>query len=456
MSRRRHTPAGLLLANLALALAYLATARLGMGLALVADNVTPVWPPAAIALVALVLGRGRLVPGILAGALAAHLSTGLPVVTAVAMSLGNLGAGLLAAALLRRADFRPRLDRVRDVVALGMLAAVISTAVAATAGVGAMWAAHLVHTDGLWAASHTWWAGDMVAELVLAPLLFLLLVPGGVPPLRGREVVHMAAVFAAGTAAAAIAISGDLAYLVFPVLAWGAVRFRQFGAAASGLLVAIVAVLLTANGIGDFADDWLQQDVTRSQMFMGVAAVSALLLAAMKDELLTSQTHALTDALTGLANRRGWELELAHQEEAGRRGRRSFSIVLLDLDGFKAYNDAHGHQAGDRLLREVAGAWADRLRATDVLARFGGDEFGVVLAGCDLGAAEGLSAQLRAATPDGCGVSTGCAWWDGQESVHAVVARADRALYAAKADRGRLAVPAAQARRESAALAAAA
>jgi diguanylate cyclase (GGDEF)-like protein len=108
-------------------------------------------------------------------------------------------------------------------------------------------------------------------------------------------------------------------------------------------------------------------------------------------------------------------------------------IALLDLDHFKAYNDEHSHQAGDRLLKAAAAAWQDRLRKTDLLARYdGGEEFAVLLPDCALDNAMEIAERLRTAQP-GVTCSIGVADWDGREDVAGLVARADRARYAAKA-----------------------
>jgi GGDEF domain-containing protein len=112
---------------------------------------------------------------------------------------------------------------------------------------------------------------------------------------------------------------------------------------------------------------------------------------------------ARTDGLTGVANRRGWDDELPRELARATRSGRPLCIALLDLDHFKAYNDRHGHQAGDRLLKAAAAAWQARLRRSDLLARYGGEEFAVLLPDCGL------------------------------EDAGQLVDRADRALYAAKA-----------------------
>jgi diguanylate cyclase (GGDEF)-like protein len=106
-------------------------------------------------------------------------------------------------------------------------------------------------------------------------------------------------------------------------------------------------------------------------------------------------------------------------------------VALLDLDHFKAYNDRHGHQAGDRLLKAAAAAWQSRLRKTDLLARYGGEEFAVLLPDCGLDNAMEIAERLRTAQPEGT-CSIGVAAWDGHEAAAQLVARADRALYAAK------------------------
>ena len=106
---------------------------------------------------------------------------------------------------------------------------------------------------------------------------------------------------------------------------------------------------------------------------------------------------------------------------------------MLDLDHFKRFNDERGHQAGDRLLKRAAACWRGELRATDVLVRYGGEEFGVILPASQLEDAAMVLERLRESTPGQQSVSAGVACWDGQETPDQLVGRADAALYAAKA-----------------------
>jgi diguanylate cyclase len=142
---------------------------------------------------------------------------------------------------------------------------------------------------------------------------------------------------------------------------------------------------------------------------------------------------ARTDPLTGIPNRRVWDEEVPNEIERARRSGTSLCVAMLDLDHFKLFNDHHGHQAGDRALKEVASAWQGAVRTTDLLARYGGEEFGLLLPACALADAIDVIKRVQAATPDEVTVSIGLASWDFNESAADLVRRADEALYDAKA-----------------------
>ena len=151
------------------------------------------------------------------------------------------------------------------------------------------------------------------------------------------------------------------------------------------------------------------------------------------------------DPLTGLANRRRWDAELAAACAAARRAGTSLAVVLADVDRFKQVNDRHGHGGGDEALRLIAGALTSRVRAGDVVARLGGDELAVLLPGTDLGRAVALAEQLRTAAlgldlsgtgPGSLTLSLGVAVACGEDAAPVrLTAEADAHLYRAKATR---------------------
>ncbi len=141
---------------------------------------------------------------------------------------------------------------------------------------------------------------------------------------------------------------------------------------------------------------------------------------------------ARRDDLTGVANRRAWDEELSRAVRGAGQGE-PLAVAILDLDDFKAFNDRAGHQAGDRLLREIVAAWGSQLRRSDTLARIGGDEFAVLLRDCQPEAAEYVMERLCASIPDGITCSAGLAAWEDGEPPQSLLSRADAALYRAKA-----------------------
>ncbi len=155
---------------------------------------------------------------------------------------------------------------------------------------------------------------------------------------------------------------------------------------------------------------------------------------------------ALTDPLTGLFNRRYLEQALAFEVTRQRRQKRPFSLLMVDVDHFKTYNDTHGHPKGDEMLRVLARILQQSLRASDIVARVGGEEFVVVLLDAELPTARAAADKVREAVqehdfalaeqqPGGrLTISVGVASWPKHgESADEVLAAADRALYLSKA-----------------------
>ena len=215
------------------------------------------------------------------------------------------------------------------------------------------------------------------------------------------------------------------AFFVLPVVLIGGEAYPVVGLRTAALFLATGAIVgLTVQQLVD--------EVRRRLQLAQAHEAEMAVLADEREEMSNRlRTLAVTDALTGVGNRRAWDGWLAVALGAEAPGRAI--VALLDLDHFKAYNDHYGHQRGDDLLTRAAGAWRAVLRSSDRLARYGGEEFAVLFTECSLADAEEIVERLRAATPDEETCSVGLAEWDGVESPDAVLARADSALYRAKA-----------------------
>jgi diguanylate cyclase (GGDEF)-like protein len=149
---------------------------------------------------------------------------------------------------------------------------------------------------------------------------------------------------------------------------------------------------------------------------------------------------AATDPLTGLANRRGCEKSIAGEISRAERERKPLSCIMLDIDRFKMVNDTLGHQAGDQVLRELSAMLRQSVRAYDIVARWGGEEFLLVLPGADLEAARLLAERIRVgvqklptSVPGSVTISAGAAEFDTDYDFEATLRTADRRMYEAKA-----------------------
>jgi PAS domain S-box-containing protein len=310
---------------------YVGTAKLGLMLEPVSGVATPVWPPTGIALVALCLFGYQLWPGIAAAAFLVNLSLGAPPLAAAGMAAGNTLEAVLGAYLLQRVPgFRSSLDRVRDVLGLVVLAGLLSTLVSATIGVTSSWLGGVVSTAGYARTWWTWWVGDAIADLVLAPLLFAW---SGRPSLQlpPRRRLEAAALLLSVMAVSGIVFAErstdrvtNLPYLLFPFLIWAALAFGIRGATTAIFVVSAIAVWATTQGLGPFMKPRLSDSLVALQTFMGVVAVTILILAA--DVTQRRQAEAALrearDALEGRVQERTAALAAANTELAAEIGER--------------------------------------------------------------------------------------------------------------------------------------
>jgi signal transduction histidine kinase len=288
-----------------LAAIYFAAGKLGLSLAFVHASATAVWPPTGIALAAFLFLGPRVWPGVLIGAFLVNLTTAGSPLSSAGIAVGNTLEGLLAAYLVQRyANGRHAFERLRDVFRFALCAALISPVVSATIGVTSLCASGDAQWSDFGPIWLTWWMGDAVGALIVAPLL-IIWANDPRPPSWDRGRAFELVMFAAALALTGLLIFGGLppflgkpyptTFLAFPVLVWAAFRFGPRAAAVALVILSGAAIWGTLRGFGPFASGPPTESLLLLQAFMGLAAVMTLALAAAEAELRRTEAAKIAE-----------------------------------------------------------------------------------------------------------------------------------------------------------------
>ena len=435
-----------------LAAVYFVAGKLGLKLAFVNASATPVWPCTGIALAAFLVLGYRAWPAILAGAFLVNFTNAGSLATSLGIAAGNTLEGVVGCYLVNRsAAGRHAFEHAQDIFKFAFLAGIVSTTVSATIGVTTLAAAGFAPWSSYGSIWTTWWLGDAVGAMVVTPFVLLWWENPRLHWTR-KQLIELAFLFTGLFFTAWIVFSGrfhsavknyPLEYLCVPFLIWAAFSFGRRKAATAIALLAAIATWGTTHGFGPFSRESQNTSLLLLQTFVGIMAMTTMALAAEVTEHKRADEYvrqlAVTDPLTGLANYRrlldALDLEIKRYD----RSERPFSIVLLDLDGLKKINDTYGHLVGTDAICRLANILRIHCRAIDTAARYGGDEFVLVLPETEshaaLRVADRIADRLRT---DGdeppVTVSTGIAVYphDGK-TIAELLGAADQVLYRKKA-----------------------
>lgn len=291
---------------LAVAGAYYLGAQVGLLTAVVREQVTPLWPPTGIAVVALLVWRLRVWPGIALGALAVNLPIGPSWYGILLITVGNTTAPVCAYLLLRRVGFGGQLSRLQDVLALVFFGALGGMVISATTGTLALLSASAVPWGQMWSTWSVWWTGDAMGVLVIAPVLLVARTVRR--PVFGRRYrwLEAAALLVGTTMVTLLATRSSLPLLfaVFPFLIWAALRFQQAGATPCVLIVSTLTILAAVQGTGPFQGLDVVPRMTALQAFNGTVSLTGLVLSALiaeRDQAHRTINRAATQLAQALA-----------------------------------------------------------------------------------------------------------------------------------------------------------
>ena len=266
------------------ALAYWLAARLSLSLALVHGQVTPIWPPTGIALVAFLTFGRRVWPAIALAAFAVNLPLGPSPAGAAVIAAGNTLAPFVASELLRLVGFHRQLDRLGDAWAIIFLGALAGMAISASVGTTVLAISGAISPSQVWSTWAVWWTGDATGVLLVAPfLLSLLAFPR--PTLNWRAGLEVGGLLAATAVVTYLLFLNGLRleYLVLPLIMAAAWRFRLRGAAPAALIASGVAIWAAVRGIGPFAQETLFEKMVTLQVFNVSLAFASFVLASFAE-----------------------------------------------------------------------------------------------------------------------------------------------------------------------------
>lgn len=433
-----------LILNLLIAIAYAIGVRLSHEFATLPGTVASVWFPSGMTLALVYLLGDRVILGIICGSTYAltlgllKINPPLPVfnilLILIACACGNVLQPLIATHVIKRFAQHKNIFNHVNTVVLYIAAAVFSPMISATLGITSLCITGVIKWDGYGISWMTWWLGSALPHLIFTPTI-LLWKKTAYQHVQHRltETILVILIFLCVSWIAFIR-TYPLAYLSLPILIWTVFRYGSFFASLLVSIVSLIAILSTSQGHGLYIKDSPNESLLLLQSFMAVFALTSLILSAVIDERtearfllmqsienLESQVIERTaklqqsetslkqanleleklvniDGLTQIANRRCFDDRLRIEWQRLSREGQPISLLLLDIDYFKLYNDCYGHQVGDDCLQEIAQALEKALyRPADLVARYGGEEFAAILPNTEINGAIIVAEEIRSA-----------------------------------------------------------
>lgn len=500
---RRYVDMHIIKSMLLVGIAYYVAALIAIHQTITPEGIAILWPPNAIVLAAFLIYPFRYLPFIAAAGITAELVASapfFPLWSAICFALINLSSVSLAAFLIRRKSGQNfNFDRLKNGAYFLVFGPFLSASIAGMLGGGVY--VFLGRTDtsylSLW---QIWWFGDALAMLVLTPLIVVLArwMQAGFPHFKLHFLLEAfllwLVVIIIGYQSFNIE-SSDNAYLFFTPV-WlvflgivAAIRLGVAGASTTVALITAFAVEHLLRGTHPLIVNMPQNALLLTQEYLAIIAIVSIGLALLiqeiaeqRDELkrhenalkaqnqfleerVNERTLALkevnqalqhandrlaksaaTDELTGIANRRHFLSEVERELQRLRLDGQTASAIMIDIDHFKLVNDNLGHDAGDKVLRDIVEPISQAIRPRDLFGRMGGEEFLIFLSGADYDMSNAVAERIRLAIESltvnyrehqiNITASLGVAQWDGNSHLDELFYQADKALYQAK-NRGR-------------------
>jgi diguanylate cyclase (GGDEF)-like protein len=382
---------------------YFSASLIGGFFALNGSTIPIIWPQAGIALAALLLLGYTALPGIFLGSFITALATGVPFLFSIVNALGNILAVFFPAYFIfQQKGFSKLLNDYRSVFLLMLFGVIVGPLISATTSITGMYFLQLNPIESLPSIWGERWLRDALGILIFTPVLLVWL-GNPLPRLKMSQVIEGLSIFLTVIGLELLLFISEIpseavypiSFLVIPLIIWASIRNKIHGALLINFITAMFFLWGITHNQGSLFNNGSPPYLTYVCVICTML-ITSLIISASMATLSTSQkdlsylsTH---DTLTGLYNRLFFETESKRLEKS-----RLFpiSIIMADIDGLKNVNDTFGHRTGDQVLINVAGLFTQVFRQEDIVSRFGGDEFVILLPGTDAPIAKKIVKRIK-------------------------------------------------------------
>lgn len=452
----------LFMLNLIVALTYICTGLLSQQFAIPPGNISPIWIPSGV-MFALVVKYGfKIKYGIFWGAFLGNVwayftldNASRALIAAICNGFGDVIAIATMCLLIQRfTKSKSPFERIEHFVIFLILGVIIGPLISALFGVTSLAMLDFITSEKYFYSLLNWWIGDSVGVLLIAPLLssFWNHKKSNIKPL------NLTACLLVSTLTCAISFQllsiNSLLYKL--IIAFSPAIFAfillsgQLVVYLVQLSIVSIAIYATYQGLGPFYHTQIISPLVDLQMFIAILSMVIFVLALIveqkrqvilelgkqKQELESLYRH---DKLTNLWNRYGIEELINIDIVRASRTNQKFALLMVDIDDFKKVNDNYGHLEGDRVLFEIANLLSQNIRKGDLLGRWGGEEFIIILAHLETDQAELIANKLVKAVNSHCfhfdsaiTISIGYTLYQQGDNIDSLICRADSALYLSK------------------------
>jgi diguanylate cyclase (GGDEF)-like protein len=392
------------------ALVYFLSAKMVAPLSLSeSESIFAIWPPTGVAL-SFLLFRGYIVMGgIFLGAFLLNLTLS-PVPVALEIAVGNTLGPLLAYRLISVTEAGNDIFQDMRTVSFFILFCAAGALVTSLMGTTVLFLNAILSLEHWLLGWSTWFFGDLIGFLLIVPVVIAYGLQRRIAIATSYRIVEILLLFVFLIATGALIFGSGyffnerypVEYLILFPLIWASARFRPGINLLFLIATTVMAILGTAYGYSQFVFEGEENlSLVMLQFFIFTVTFAVLLMTAQRCNNIRmyeeKERMTLIDPLTGCGNRRMLSMRLKTELEKSRRYNRPLSAIMFDIDHFKMINDTYGHQTGDAVLKELSSLIAARLRSSDIMARWGGEEFIIVLPETDLRQSAQTAEKLRIA-----------------------------------------------------------